>query len=275
MKRPFMVGDAVAALCIWEAMLDQRDKIPALAEAFDRHGSYSMRDTAIELAADVEDIWARLNTDDALLDGVSFDWEYIPALMPLVDWPGASWAVPMATIDRVVMGLADELALGMAGYKITETGGGANAWRLDRGPLYVLITGEDGASASRSIDRDEQWLVGLHSRADDDNNDIASALCKDIKSALAAADALLSGNPLPEPAAEPEPEAPKSPDDAALSRIEQALQAWLTDCTNVFEEEPLVDQARTLLIERLQSLPAALRPMVRVRVAGMFAGDKP
>lgn len=65
-----------AALCLWEAMLDLRGKLPKLNAEFENHGAWAMRTTAIDLAAHCEQVWKELTNNED--DTVTFDWEFCP-----------------------------------------------------------------------------------------------------------------------------------------------------------------------------------------------------
>lgn len=72
-------AEACTALCIWEAMLCMRDRLPALQRAFDAHGTCSMRDEALSLAPAFERVWLAIPEDER--GNQPFDWEIVPAMV--------------------------------------------------------------------------------------------------------------------------------------------------------------------------------------------------
>jgi hypothetical protein len=88
-----------AALCIWEEMLDERErKGPAenerpwkvaMRKMWHDYGTVSMRHEAIRLgpiACEVYDIIGCDRLEE--LDLIPYDWEFIPAFVARVDWSG-------------------------------------------------------------------------------------------------------------------------------------------------------------------------------------------
>lgn len=78
------------ALCLYEAMLHQRDDCAALNERWGDVGSYEMRDAAILLAPLCDALWHKLDGEGAgnQCDGLAWDFEFLPKLLDFVDWKG-------------------------------------------------------------------------------------------------------------------------------------------------------------------------------------------
>lgn len=91
----------MTALCIWEAMLEHREEVATLDNVWEAEGVYAMRQKAINLAAAVDALWWKLDGDDHRLDGVTFDWEFIPALLHYVDWRHGGWTVPKDVLGHL------------------------------------------------------------------------------------------------------------------------------------------------------------------------------
>jgi hypothetical protein len=72
---------ALAALCIWEAMLEIRDDVPALDKQWEDEGTCAMRAVALELAPIWEASYNTLSEDER--DTYSYDWEFVPAFVVL------------------------------------------------------------------------------------------------------------------------------------------------------------------------------------------------
>lgn len=78
---------AEAACCAWEAMLEMRDDLPALDRRWKAIGTVELRHKAIALAPVICDVYDALGREwmeehDLLL----YDWEFVPALVKLIDW---------------------------------------------------------------------------------------------------------------------------------------------------------------------------------------------
>lgn len=76
------------AMCLWEAALDLRDRLPALSAEWEAHGTVALRHRLISLVPACEKAW-----EDARAAGteqVPYDWEHCPAFLisefgPLVE----------------------------------------------------------------------------------------------------------------------------------------------------------------------------------------------
>lgn len=98
----------LTALCLWEAMLDQRENIATLDRVWDQMGTWEMRQQAINLAPQFDDLWDKLNEslEAQKLDGMSFDWEFVPLLLPYVCWAGgcaSGWTISDESVAQLVM----------------------------------------------------------------------------------------------------------------------------------------------------------------------------
>ena len=76
--------EAEAMLCLWEAMLEERDNCPALQIEFDTHGTVFMRFEAMHLAQRYLKVWEQFTPDER--DGITYDWEFWPAVVNTHDW---------------------------------------------------------------------------------------------------------------------------------------------------------------------------------------------
>lgn len=86
-----------AALCLWEAMLETRDDDKELQAAFDALGTFHMRHTAIALAPVVLGVWDALSETEREAF-VPYDWEFVPAVLGLVNWDhDVIWSGPHTT----------------------------------------------------------------------------------------------------------------------------------------------------------------------------------
>lgn len=88
------------ALCVWEAMLDIRDRftdgngatadapsyVADMEAAWSGNGAFGMRCVARYLALELEEIWSGVPEDTR--DGITFDWEFVPMMLEFVDWSG-------------------------------------------------------------------------------------------------------------------------------------------------------------------------------------------
>ena len=78
------------ACCLWESMLEQRTKLPALDRVWLRYGTSEMRLAAIDMAKAVDEEWRELG-QDAQEDFGAFDWEFCPMIINRIDW--TQWPV--------------------------------------------------------------------------------------------------------------------------------------------------------------------------------------
>jgi hypothetical protein len=76
-EESFSRDEMEAALCLWEAMLELREKLPRLDAEFDAHGQWAMRQAAIALAPHSEQVW-QVISDNGNDDTVTYDWEFCP-----------------------------------------------------------------------------------------------------------------------------------------------------------------------------------------------------
>jgi hypothetical protein len=74
-----------AACCLWEAMLEMKEKNVDLGRAFMKYGTAALRDAAIDLAIILDEEWNEL-TQEMREDAAPFDWEYTPNFVSRVDW---------------------------------------------------------------------------------------------------------------------------------------------------------------------------------------------
>jgi hypothetical protein len=82
--RTYTTLEVEAALCLWEAALDLREKCKPLAMIWDGVGAFEMRHRVMALVTDAERIWVALG--DAQ-DDIVFDWEFCPTFISdCVDW---------------------------------------------------------------------------------------------------------------------------------------------------------------------------------------------
>lgn len=73
---------AYTALCVWEAILEIRDR-PDVSEAFEAAGTNAIRSWALVLAAHLEEDWKKVEHEY----DECFDWEYVPDwIYHNVDW---------------------------------------------------------------------------------------------------------------------------------------------------------------------------------------------
>lgn len=76
--------DVATALCIWEAMLaDHGNTKSPMRHLWESIGAVAMRDVAMMLAGPANRLWESV---EGWHGNVTFDWEWIPALMGYVDW---------------------------------------------------------------------------------------------------------------------------------------------------------------------------------------------
>lgn len=76
-EESFSRDEMEAALCLWEAMLELREKLPRLDAEFCSHGAWAMRQAAIALATHAEQVW-QVISDNGNDDTVMYDWEFCP-----------------------------------------------------------------------------------------------------------------------------------------------------------------------------------------------------
>lgn len=78
-------------MCIWEA-LDPYSAIPDTpAQAVrDGVGTAEMRDLCITLSDYVEHVYHLADGDDANMDHIAFDWDFVPWLLTQLDWSSAT-----------------------------------------------------------------------------------------------------------------------------------------------------------------------------------------
>jgi hypothetical protein len=97
----------LTALCVWEEMLEAHDRgdCATMDNVWDNLGSWEMRQGAIDVAPQFDALWDKLNGDEAALDGMAFDWEFIPFLLPYVSWVGCAggWTVSDEGLAEMVM----------------------------------------------------------------------------------------------------------------------------------------------------------------------------
>lgn len=102
-----------AALCLWEAMLDQKhlarhDHETPLLRAWSRDGTVEMRARARDLGTWVERIYQQLNP--LLRDYYSFDWEIVPNILATIEWPmGNSGGYVLLKDEEVVCQVEAEM----------------------------------------------------------------------------------------------------------------------------------------------------------------------
>lgn len=85
---------AEAALCLWEAMIDARmtSTLPALDSAWEAAGAATMRHHALALAPFALAVYDALPAEAR--ECVAYDYEIIPAVLAVVRWSGAGYALP-------------------------------------------------------------------------------------------------------------------------------------------------------------------------------------
>lgn len=74
----FTEANLETGMCLWEAMLENRDR-PDIAAAFDRHGTVSMRHAVMTLIPDCERQWEEGERRGE--DNSPYDWEWCPAFL--------------------------------------------------------------------------------------------------------------------------------------------------------------------------------------------------
>lgn len=72
-----------AACCLWEAMLELREKIPELGRTFMDRGTTVMRLLAVDLAIEADEIWKDIPEDNR---PDTFDWDFCPDFIKSLDW---------------------------------------------------------------------------------------------------------------------------------------------------------------------------------------------
>jgi hypothetical protein len=83
-ERTYTTIEVEAALCLWEAALDLREKCKPLATVWDGVGAFEMRHRVMALVPHAERIWAALG--DAQHD-IVYDWEFCPLIISdCFDW---------------------------------------------------------------------------------------------------------------------------------------------------------------------------------------------
>lgn len=92
---------AETALCIWEWMLDCRDKMP-FDKLFTDHGTSAMRCFAIDMTPWVSAVYLRcIEGDELLFDSHSFDWDVVPSIVDhCSNESGPILAAPYPDIDE-------------------------------------------------------------------------------------------------------------------------------------------------------------------------------
>jgi len=92
---------AFDAMCVWEGLLEryQIEIDPALTDYWERTGTVAMRYVAIELSEWIYNEWERMPDD--IRDGWSFDWEFVPEAVALVDWSGNAYSIPTDATERL------------------------------------------------------------------------------------------------------------------------------------------------------------------------------
>lgn len=97
-----------AALCLWEAMLESRDKLADLDEAWNRRGTVEMRHCAIQLAPAVGAVWDSM-TEEEQEACIPYDWEFVPLFLRCLTWEDHGPGVPTSPrllADRILAQLA-------------------------------------------------------------------------------------------------------------------------------------------------------------------------
>lgn len=67
------------AMCLWEAALDLRDRLPTLHEEWERAGTVPIRHAIIALVPDCEAAWVAARA--AGTEQEPYDWEHCPAFL--------------------------------------------------------------------------------------------------------------------------------------------------------------------------------------------------
>lgn len=88
---------AMTALCLCEAMNDARDSLPAMDSLWQAVGTYEMRALAMRLCPAIDSLYAEYWPDGC---AASFDWEWLPALLPHIDWHAGA-LLPDATNEML------------------------------------------------------------------------------------------------------------------------------------------------------------------------------
>ncbi|WP_062227624.1 hypothetical protein [Aureimonas frigidaquae] len=74
-----------AALCVWEELNQLTDrKQPEVCRVRENIGSVELRHASIEIGKRALEIYDQLDQD--LLDGIAYDWEFIPDVVDMIDW---------------------------------------------------------------------------------------------------------------------------------------------------------------------------------------------
>lgn len=77
--------DIESAMCVWEYILDNAANHPWQGY-LEGHGYGAIRMCAIEAGQIAHEVWTLLDSQGWELIG-SFDWEFVPVICDLIDWP--------------------------------------------------------------------------------------------------------------------------------------------------------------------------------------------
>jgi hypothetical protein len=91
MAKLYSEQDALAAMAIWECMLEWHQKpylYQLMSEAWKAHGTCEMRDLALSMGKHVNDAWQIANRKGF---EAPFDWEFVPVALKAYDWRNRRW----------------------------------------------------------------------------------------------------------------------------------------------------------------------------------------
>lgn len=77
--------DMEAAMCLWEAMLDLREKDDTVNAAFEAHGSVALRHSVMTLVDDCQKEWEALSEEERV-HFLPYDWEWCPKFLAKNLW---------------------------------------------------------------------------------------------------------------------------------------------------------------------------------------------
>jgi hypothetical protein len=78
-KIKYSVDQIETALCLWEAMLEMRPKLPELDKRWKSHGTSALRSSVYCMVEECDEQWEALTKEEK--DAIAFDWEFVPAFI--------------------------------------------------------------------------------------------------------------------------------------------------------------------------------------------------
>ncbi|MBY5849806.1 hypothetical protein HFN51_04440 [Rhizobium leguminosarum] len=97
MSTPIITKDvAYTALCLWEAWLEDSEG-GAWGLYKETFGTVHVRYACIEMAPVIEEVWALIPEENR--DLISYDWEFVPAMLPHFGYPLHGFAYPTLIDD--------------------------------------------------------------------------------------------------------------------------------------------------------------------------------